>query len=162
MVVETLDHDQYRIRIDGSGRTTLRNRRFIRPIIPFNNPPSLDRHTDPPSQPSHAGQAVHVQPGEVSHDQHVQHEGRDVQHSPDTVQVTSLDPIPPSQTSAESIQAPPSSSVTPRQSTTTPTTASSEPAARRSGRTRRMNTRLIGYELGSVVWSKRSLVGGGR
>ena len=154
-----MDHDQYRIRIDGSGRTTLRNRRFIRPIIPFNNPPSLDRHTDPPSQPS---QAVHVQPGEVSQDQHVQHEGRDVQHSPDTVQVTSLDPIPPSQTSAESIQAPPSSSVTPRQSTTTPTTASSESAVRRSGRTRKVNTRLMGYELGSFVWSKRSLVGGGR
>ena len=162
MVVETLDHDQYRIKIDGSGRTTLRNRRFIRPITPFNNPPSLDRHTDLPIQPSHAGQAVHVQPGGVGQDQPIQHEDSDVQHSPDTVQVISPDLTPPSQTPAEPVQAPPSSSVTPRQSTTTPTTASSEPAARRSGRARRLNTRLTGYELGSVVWSKRSLVGGGR
>ena len=162
VVVETLDHDQYRIRIDGSGRTTLRNRRFIRPIIPFNNPPSLDRHTDLPIQPSHAGQAVRVQPGEVGQDQPIQHEDSDVQHSPDAVQVISPDQTPPSQTPAEPVQAPPSSSATSRQSTTTPTTASSEPAARRSGRARRVNTRLTGYELGSVVWSKRSLVGGGR
>ena len=157
-----MDHDQYRIKMDGSGRTTLRNRRFIRPIIPFNSPPSLDRHADLPIQPSHAGQAVRVQPGEVGQDQPIQHEDSDVQHSPDTVQVVSLDPTPPPQTSAEPIRAPPSSSVTPRRSTATPTTASSEPAVRRSGRTRKVNTRLMGYELGSVVWSKRSLVGGGR
>jgi hypothetical protein len=34
-VVEIMGHDQYRIRMDGSGRTTLRNRRFLRPFTPF-------------------------------------------------------------------------------------------------------------------------------
>ena len=28
VVIEVLDHDQYRIRMDGSGRPSLRNRRF--------------------------------------------------------------------------------------------------------------------------------------
>ena len=34
-VVETHDHNQYMIRMDGSSRTTLRNRRFLRRCIPF-------------------------------------------------------------------------------------------------------------------------------
>ena len=34
-VIEIMGHDQYRIRMDGSGRTSLRNRRFLRPFTPF-------------------------------------------------------------------------------------------------------------------------------
>ena len=34
VVVESLAHDQYRVRIDGSGRLTLRNRRFLRSYTP--------------------------------------------------------------------------------------------------------------------------------
>ena len=30
VVVETLEHDQYRVKVDGSGQTTLRNRQFLR------------------------------------------------------------------------------------------------------------------------------------
>ena len=33
-VVDVLGHDQYRIKIDGSGRLTLRNRRFLRSFVP--------------------------------------------------------------------------------------------------------------------------------
>ena len=33
-IVERLDHRQYRVRMDGSGRITLRNRRFLRKIHP--------------------------------------------------------------------------------------------------------------------------------
>ena len=33
-VVEKLDHQQYRVRVDGSNRMTLRNRRFLRKILP--------------------------------------------------------------------------------------------------------------------------------
>merc|ERR1712208_53580 len=36
VVIEVLDHDQYRIRMDGSGRPTLRYRRFLKPFTPFN------------------------------------------------------------------------------------------------------------------------------
>ena len=43
-IVEVLQHDQYRVRLDGSGRITLRNRRFLRKYEP------LSRET--PSQPS--------------------------------------------------------------------------------------------------------------
>ena len=33
-MVESLGHDQYRVRVDGSGRLTLRNRRFLRSYAP--------------------------------------------------------------------------------------------------------------------------------
>ena len=33
-VVELMGHDQYRVKVDGSGRLTLRNRRFLRSFVP--------------------------------------------------------------------------------------------------------------------------------
>ena len=59
IVVESLGHDQYRVKVDGSGRLTLRNRRFLRaftPVTPSIEPqpmaphslPSSVRHTAPP------------------------------------------------------------------------------------------------------------------
>lgn len=59
VVVESLGHDQYRVRIDGSGRLTLRNRRFLRGYTPVVTgaqqlppPPSLPRPSvlSPPFQ----------------------------------------------------------------------------------------------------------------
>ena len=35
VVVELKDHDQYVVRVDGSGRLTLRNRRFLRKLTPY-------------------------------------------------------------------------------------------------------------------------------
>eukprot|EP00112_Aurelia_sp_Birch-Aquarium-sp1_P001604 Seg1173.18 transcript_id=Seg1173.18/GoldUCD/mRNA.D3Y31 product="putative protein K02A2.6" protein_id=Seg1173.18/GoldUCD/D3Y31 len=41
-VVEALDNRQYRIKVDGSNRITLRNRRFLRKIMPVaDSPPSI-------------------------------------------------------------------------------------------------------------------------
>ena len=37
-VVEVKQHDQYQVQVDGSGRITLRNRRFLRKFIPFPSP----------------------------------------------------------------------------------------------------------------------------
>ena len=34
-VIEVMQHDQYRVRVDGSGRITLRNRRFLRNFTPY-------------------------------------------------------------------------------------------------------------------------------
>ena len=34
IIVESLCHDQYRVKVDGSGRLTLRNRRFLRAYTP--------------------------------------------------------------------------------------------------------------------------------
>ena len=102
----------------------LRNIRFLRPIIPFNNPPSLDRHTAlPHNQPSQAGQAAQVQPGEIDQDQATQHESSDVHSRPDTEQFITPDRVPPSPTPAEPAHAPASSAVIPRQSPTITTAA---------------------------------------
>ena len=35
LVVEALNYDQYRIKVDGSGRLTLRNRRFLKVFTPM-------------------------------------------------------------------------------------------------------------------------------
>ena len=67
VVAETADHRQYTIRMDGSGRCTLRNRRFLKKILPVCsdrpmtsprtqvvNTPLVQLHYDsPPSQPPH-------------------------------------------------------------------------------------------------------------
>ncbi|XP_033937726.1 uncharacterized protein [Pseudochaenichthys georgianus] len=65
IVVESPGHDQYRIRVDGSGRLTLRNRRFLRaytpattcareqPAAPLPPPAALD-HQPPPIHPGWA------------------------------------------------------------------------------------------------------------
>ncbi len=34
-VVEVLGYDSYNVRLDGSGRVTKRNRRYLRPILPY-------------------------------------------------------------------------------------------------------------------------------
>ena len=37
VVVEVLDHDAYTVKVDGSGRISKRNRRFLRPIRPYSS-----------------------------------------------------------------------------------------------------------------------------
>lgn len=59
IVVESLGHDQYRVKVDGSGRLTLRNCRFLRaytPVTPTIDPqprvpPSLSNTVRPTAQP---------------------------------------------------------------------------------------------------------------
>ena len=59
IVVESLGHDQYRVKVDGSGRLTLRNRRFLRAYTPVTPtiepqpmvPPSLSNTARPTAQP---------------------------------------------------------------------------------------------------------------
>ena len=43
VIIEVLQFDQYRVRIDGSGRTTLRNRKFLRNYLPVHK--SSRRHS---------------------------------------------------------------------------------------------------------------------
>ena len=51
IVVETKEHDQYVVKVDGSGRMTLRNRKFLKKIVPY----SMTKHTKdsdiPPKPP---------------------------------------------------------------------------------------------------------------
>ena len=47
-IVELLQNDQYRVRIDGSGRVNLRNRKFLRQFTPFHPSPYPPPHPNPP------------------------------------------------------------------------------------------------------------------
>ena len=47
IILETKPHDQYLVKVDGTGRTTLRNRKFLRKYQPIAKPSPT-----PPSQPS--------------------------------------------------------------------------------------------------------------
>ena len=51
LVVEPLGYDQYRVKVDGSGRLTLRNRRFLRPYTPISLPNPQRSATPSPSPP---------------------------------------------------------------------------------------------------------------
>ena len=147
VVIEVLDHDQYRIRMDGTGRPTLRNRRFLKPITPFNGHTRQSIDLSPP-------QARNQPLVQVADDQHFYHE--DIGHTAEqflpTNQPTGFstpvehmlyptpDPTPPRAPHVEStsVLVPP------------PSQQLDEPAVRRSGRKRKMNTRLLNYELGSI------------
>ena len=48
-IVEVQDFDAYLIKMDGSGRVTRRNRRFLRKIVPFHQENELVRNTAPPN-----------------------------------------------------------------------------------------------------------------
>ena len=52
-IIQSKEYDQYEVKMDGSGRLSLRNRRFLRPITPFTRrEPGQDRDT-PGSSESH-------------------------------------------------------------------------------------------------------------
>ena len=55
-VVEVKDHDQYNVRVDGTGRVTLRNRKFLRSFTPITRTPptgtSQPIKTSPPLEPA--------------------------------------------------------------------------------------------------------------
>ncbi|XP_032225565.2 uncharacterized protein K02A2.6-like [Nematostella vectensis] len=57
VVVESPGHDQYRVKVDGSGLLTLRNRRFLRAYTPASSdikpPPAV---ATPPHQPCHTSE----------------------------------------------------------------------------------------------------------
>ena len=67
-IVESRGHDQYLVKVDGSGRLTLRNRRFLRAYTPAT--PSIQQQptTSPPPPPPHrAAAAVATYPGRPEH-----------------------------------------------------------------------------------------------
>ena len=55
-MVETGDYNKYTVMVDGSGRLTTRNRRFLRPIQPYRD--KLAQHPSPP-----AGDMAGLDPG---------------------------------------------------------------------------------------------------
>ena len=72
LVVETLPHQQYRVRVQGSGRITLRNRQYLRKIIPLQSALSIPLpivEVAVPSQTVSETPADHVEQPEVMDDQ---------------------------------------------------------------------------------------------
>ena len=71
VVVEVKEHDQYVVKVDGSGRLTLRNRKFLRKITPYQNikhfrsdpPPPLPDNSHPhaPVLPSPPVQSAEIE-----------------------------------------------------------------------------------------------------
>ena len=69
-IVEALPHRQYRVRLDGSGRITLRNRKFLKPVVTSSNAssnatqpsiiPSADYSTMPTLTPPPMPPPAHV------------------------------------------------------------------------------------------------------
>lgn len=51
LIVEVLNHNQYRVKVNGSGRLTLRNRRFLRAYtpVPTSTPQTIANTPPPPS-----------------------------------------------------------------------------------------------------------------
>lgn len=77
IVVEALAHDQYRVKVDGSGRLTLRNRRFLRAYTPVSTLLSKQEHKNtvplPPTtrdlqQPITKNTMVQIRPDPTSTD----------------------------------------------------------------------------------------------
>ena len=62
-IVEVLDHQQYRVRVDGSNRITLRNRRFLRSILPV-----VDSHSSPPIPPTEISVDRNIAPEVSQHE----------------------------------------------------------------------------------------------
>lgn len=60
LVVESAGNDQYRVKIDGSGRLTLRNRRFLRAYTPIET--STKQRSEPPPVPPYSHQQQPLSP----------------------------------------------------------------------------------------------------
>ena len=61
LIVEVLQHDQYRVKVDGSGRVTLRNRKFLRKFTPFISDPKILPSTPRPPTPPLIMEPVGIQ-----------------------------------------------------------------------------------------------------
>jgi hypothetical protein len=155
MVIEASPFDQYKVKMDGSGRVSVRNRRFLKQITPFTAvTPPLPGHEQQtpepvPPQPG-AGQAHPSTPEQMAvHDT-----------NPSATATTEPDTLPDPVAVAQ--MAEPDMSTTPENKPNTVPAPTLSPAAqpvdvetqdsqtRRSGRVRTTNTRLTGYELFSV------------
>ena len=62
-ILESKPHDQYLVKVDGTGRTTLRNRKFLRKYTPVNKPPTATQvQSSPAPMPMSVPQAEAARP----------------------------------------------------------------------------------------------------
>ena len=61
-IIEVKEHQQYLVKMDGSGRPSLRNRRYLRPITPYSSILDPRSGSASPPAPSHAPGAPDIPP----------------------------------------------------------------------------------------------------
>ena len=71
-VVEVMQYDQYKIRMDGSGRASVRNRKFLKKIVPFNSVTRTGYSMQPQQTPLTSQSAVDNLPHSSGHPTHGQ------------------------------------------------------------------------------------------
>ena len=71
-VVEVMQYDQYKIRMDGSGRVSVRNRKFLKKIVPFNSVSRTGHSMHPQQTPITGRSAVDNLPQSSGHPTHEQ------------------------------------------------------------------------------------------
>jgi len=140
IVVETLDHDKYAVKVDGSGRVTMRNRRFLRKFLAIDSqrqPQQLLTRTDVMTTPLIAATPVPpLTPQQLPPKQSIQ-----LPHQQETPKVPSSTPQTPSTAPPQSLSA--------EQPDSPPTLTELAPPIRRSTRdTRRPRT----YDAASGRW----------
>ena len=110
VVVEYKGHDQYVVKIDGSGRLTNRNRRFLRRLEPWATPRRTRTNVQPSSQGEkksflHPAATPGLTPSSDAHSQVPQEPSPDVlrESTPDVLQESTPDvpPVPPSDLPSE-------------------------------------------------------------
>ena len=151
MVIEASPFDQYKVKMDGSGRVSIRNRKFLKQITPYTavaSPlPEYEQHLPQPSCPQPGpGQAPPpIIPEQAADPDTVM----TAITEPDASMAATTDPEPPEVIQrTESVNAAPAPAHTPL--TAAQPVEETMDQTRRSGRARTTNTRLTGYELYSV------------
>ena len=73
MIVESLPHQQYRVRVHDSGRITLRNRQFLKRIIPLQQAPSIPPPiNEADTSPEPLNETQDIQLPDNSHDDYIE------------------------------------------------------------------------------------------
>ena len=160
-VVEVMQYDQYKIRMDGSGRASIRNRKFLKKIVPFNSVTRTGHSLHPEQTPPIGWSArdnLHHSPGlptqgqagedhlshvpdeqiELDHTPHVPDgpaEGSHAQHAPDAAH--------------EDVLHPPDAVITRQPSNDDQSAA--PPPAQRPTRDRRMPGRFEDYIMNNIT-----------
>ena len=167
-VVEIKQHDQYIVRVDGSGRTTMRNRKFLRKFQPYYDGPgqlldssSYVSHPEM-NEPAVVDQGPVIPCSPSNGPPHIQSPTPTEKPPTDTVQLQTppmpqLSPQPPFRRPVQQVQQPPQVPDTPRRPVTqrapvallpkerdSGSTSEDSPQTRRSGRVTKPVERL-GY-----------------
>ena len=157
-VVEVMGYDQYKIKVDGSGRISIRNRKFLRKIVPFNSTSNTSHSLPPEQTPFSTQDNLSHRPGSPTQEQaggdpisYVPVEQIEVGHAPQVPDRLGEESLPQrvSDTDLEEAQHPPEVVVTrqPSQDNQSP----APPPVQRPTRDRKMPGRFEDYVMNNIT-----------